>query len=321
MAQHWIDWIIVLVIFYFLYRGWEAGLLYLIADLFALAASFWLALHTHGVIGQFLMEKFGVAASWKNIVGYVVVWVASQVALSEILKYVAHKIPLSIERSFANRFFGALVSGINGVLLISFFLLLILVLPLRGTVKNDIGQSYIGKSIVSYTETHGGKIKQFLSEATREAVKFLTIQPGSKERLILDITRPEKLTVDESAERRMVDFVNQERAQAGIGLLRADSAITAVARKHSEDMFKRLYFSHINPEGQSAGERLSGSGVSYGLAGENLAYAPDVLTAHNGLMDSVGHRENILDPRFRRIGIGVIDGGIWGQMYTQNFTD
>ena len=56
------------------------------------------------------------------------------------------------------------------------------------------------------------------------------------------------------------------------------------------------------------------------LANEQ-ALAPTVVIAHEGLMNSPGHRANILNPRFRRVGIGVADGGMHGKMFTQNFAD
>ena len=62
-------------------------------------------------------------------------------------------------------------------------------------------------------------------------------------------------------------------------------------------------------------------GVTYQAAGENLALAPTVQVAHEGLMNSPGHRANLLNARFRRVGIGVADGGMHGKMFTQNFTD
>ena len=61
--------------------------------------------------------------------------------------------------------------------------------------------------------------------------------------------------------------------------------------------------------------------ISFTVAGENLAYAPDVATAHQGLMESEGHRRNILDPQFRRVGIGIIATDSWGMMITQNFAN
>lgn len=50
-------------------------------------------------------------------------------------------------------------------------------------------------------------------------------------------------------------------------------------------------------------------------------FPPTVIVAHNGLMNSEGHRANILSPEFSRVGIGVIDNGIYGKIFVQIFTD
>ena len=63
------------------------------------------------------------------------------------------------------------------------------------------------------------------------------------------------------------------------------------------------------------------AGINYQYAGENLALAPSTSLAMQGLMNSPGHRANILSPNFHKVGIGVIDGGIYGEMYTQDFTN
>jgi uncharacterized protein YkwD len=86
-------------------------------------------------------------------------------------------------------------------------------------------------------------------------------------------------------------------------------------------MWRRNYFGHVSPEGHDAGDRLNAAEVSYQMAGENLALAPTLQSAHTGLMNSEGHRANILDPDFRRVGIGVIDNGYYGKMFVQVFTD
>jgi uncharacterized protein YkwD len=63
----------------------------------------------------------------------------------------------------------------------------------------------------------------------------------------------------------------------------------------------------------------SGKRVRFLAAGENLAYAHTLQIAHTGLMNSPGHRANILRKQFGRLGIGILDGGIHGLMITQNF--
>jgi uncharacterized protein YkwD len=61
--------------------------------------------------------------------------------------------------------------------------------------------------------------------------------------------------------------------------------------------------------------------IKYMLAGENLALAPDVEIAHNGLMNSPGHRANILNSDYGKVGIGCMDGGMYGKMFSQEFTN
>ena len=92
-----------------------------------------------------------------------------------------------------------------------------------------------------------------------------------------------------------------------------------VARQHSEEMFRLKYFGHQSPVSGSPFDRLAAAKISYSRAGENLAYAQSVAVAHRGLMDSEGHRENILRPEFTRVGIGVIAAGSYGRMFTQLF--
>ena len=119
----------------------------------------------------------------------------------------------------------------------------------------------------------------------------------------------------------MIDLVNKERTSRGLRSLQYDGKLRDVGRIHSKDMFERGYFSHYSPEGASVANRAEKYGVEYLAIGENLAYAPTLELAHQGLMNSEGHRANILSPDFNKIGIGVIDGGLYGKMFTQVFTN
>ncbi|HEV8503758.1 MAG TPA: CAP domain-containing protein, partial [Chitinophagaceae bacterium] len=105
----------------------------------------------------------------------------------------------------------------------------------------------------------------------------------------------------------------------GLRPLVADPEMTEVARAHSKDMFARGYFAHFTPEGKSPFDRMDAAHVQYSTAGENLALAHSLSIAHNGLMNSPGHRANILNPAFGRVGIGILDGGFYGLMVSQEF--
>ena len=64
-------------------------------------------------------------------------------------------------------------------------------------------------------------------------------------------------------------------------------------------MFQQGFFAHVDQTGTTPFDRMRAGGVSFRAAGENLALAPTVQIAHDGLMNSPGHRANILNPRYR----------------------
>jgi uncharacterized YkwD family protein len=117
----------------------------------------------------------------------------------------------------------------------------------------------------------------------------------------------------------MISLVNQERQRAGLKALAVDQRLVRLARLKSQDMVDKGYFSHQSPTYGSPFDMMKNAGVSYRWAGENLAGAGSVDRAHESLMNSSGHRANILRPEFTHIGIGVVSGGPYGKMYTQMF--
>ncbi|MGI6486352.1 MAG: CAP domain-containing protein [Tepidanaerobacteraceae bacterium] len=125
-----------------------------------------------------------------------------------------------------------------------------------------------------------------------------------------------KLSVDEQ---KMLEMVNNERKKAGLQPLSIDMRLVDISRKKSQDMIDNNYFSHTSPTYGSPFDVLKANGIAYRYAGENIAGAPTVERAHNALMQSPGHRANILNPNYNYIGIGIVDGGRYGKMYTQTF--
>ncbi len=156
--------------------------------------------------------------------------------------------------------------------------------------------------------------------ALNETLTFLTVKPESNETINLGFT-VSTTTIDEVGEVQMLSMVNHERVTAGLQPLVMNEPLQSLGRTYAQDMFVRGYFSHYNPEGQSPFDRMEKANISFLHAGENLALAPSVELAMQGLMNSPGHRANILSPNFNKVGIGVLDGGIYGKMFTQEFTD
>ncbi len=115
------------------------------------------------------------------------------------------------------------------------------------------------------------------------------------------------VTADE-AEKRLLALVNRDRQAAGLPSLLWDDRVAAVSRAHSEDMKKTKIVAHISPTTGSAADRTRAAGIKTAVVLENVARAYGVGEAHAGLMNSPGHRANVLASAATHIGIGVVLG-------------
>jgi uncharacterized protein YkwD/uncharacterized membrane protein required for colicin V production len=320
--MNWVDLVIIAVLLYYSYEGWHSGLAYLGFHFLSFLASLYIAMQFYPEVGAFLAGKFGIPTLWIPSVGFTVVAIASEIVFSFLIDLIVARIPTAFAHSKLNKIFGLIVSVGNGVVITTFFLLLIHSVPLRGTIKRDVSASVLGAQFIAIAQQYGGPLEGAVDQVNKQLVKFLTIEPDSKESLTLDFTlAAADLKVDPVMEQAMLRLVNSERAKVGVKPLSMDATIVTVARAHSRDMFLRKYFSHIAPDGTDPLQRMEAGNVTFEMVGENIAYAPDLDSAHTGLMNSPGHKRNILDPQYSRIGIGIITTESYGSMFTQNFAD
>jgi uncharacterized protein YkwD len=152
--------------------------------------------------------------------------------------------------------------------------------------------------------------------APEPAPKAAVLVPASS----FDVAKAAVLTPS-SAEERLATMANQERVRRGLAPLVWDDTLCQAGRGHSDEMAALNYFDHDSPTRGMATpadrwERVVASPPLEYTIGENLFYGSvtDVAWAHQSLMDSPGHRANILNPRFTRVGVGVYtapDGQMW----------
>jgi uncharacterized protein YkwD len=129
-------------------------------------------------------------------------------------------------------------------------------------------------------------------------------------RVTSPIIPPSNLT---RLEQDMADAVNEVRQANGLSPLTIDEQLTLVARAHGQDMVARGYFSHVTPEGITLDGRLEEHGLTLNWTGENIQRNVQprnetVRYATNWFMNSRPHRQNILHPRYDRLGISVSEG-------------
>jgi uncharacterized protein YkwD len=124
----------------------------------------------------------------------------------------------------------------------------------------------------------------------------------------------------EGFEFQLFDLTNAARVHHKIPPVRWESSVRETAYKHSLDMANHDYFSHTNLAGQSPFDRMTKDDINYTVAGENLAYGQSSsIFAHEGLMNSIGHRKNLLKRDFTLLGVGVAFNDENQPYYTENF--
>lgn len=116
---------------------------------------------------------------------------------------------------------------------------------------------------------------------------------------------PDRETVDEAAA-HLLELVNRDRKAAGLAALELDPTLTRMARAHSQDMSDNRFFAHVSPHTGRLIERAEAAGLRFSRLAENIAVHRNVEEAEAALLRSPGHRKNLLDPSFTRIGIGVV---------------
>jgi len=127
--------------------------------------------------------------------------------------------------------------------------------------------------------------------------------------------------ISPQAAAQMRDMVNQQRAAKGLPKLSTDERLTQAAQAHACDMARKGYFSHRGANGSTTMSRVKKLGYRACLSAENISYGwPDTGRAMQDLMQSSGHRANILRKQARAIGIGVVPKqGKAGPWYVQVF--
>jgi uncharacterized YkwD family protein/spore coat assembly protein SafA len=117
---------------------------------------------------------------------------------------------------------------------------------------------------------------------------------------------------------QVVTLVNQERAKAGLKPLANDKALSAMALDKAKDMYYNRYFDHTSPTYGSPFDMMRSYGIRYTYAGENIAKGQrtpqEVMKAW---MNSPGHRQNILNSHYTKIGTAYYNG-IWVQEFIAN---
>ncbi len=185
----------------------------------------------------------------------------------------------------------------------SLFITLIMVVispsPAKADVQSDNYSSIVNKEWHSVVDTSMATLRQAITGNTEA-----------------DNSEKDGLS---SQEEQMISLINQERAKAGLNELIIDNSLVKLAKEKSMDMVSHNYFGHNSKRLGTIYDQLYREQIVYERAAENLAGTGNVRKAQDYLFASPTHRWNILNPKFKKIGVGIVRGGPFGAMITQLF--
>lgn len=325
MVMSWIDLLTGLTLLWLAVAGFRNGLTAGVVSLAASGTALWAAAQLTPTAADLARQRLDVPALLAEPAAFGVLIIVGLTLASTLATAIVAALRGLFSRvpflAALDHLLGPLPAVSVGATMLAVVSLGVAASPFDFGVKDELHASFWGRRVLPYFSALAPEVDEVVRKLPAPSVP--TYAPGEQvgETSRLPVPDGLALRVDEREEQRMLELVNAERVNAGLRPLALDPAITAVARAHSRAMFARQFFAHTDPDGRSPFDRMAGAGIRFHTAGENLAYAPAVEQAHTGLMNSPGHRANILRPEFRRIGIGVIASDGYGRTYTQNFAD
>lgn len=322
-----LDGLLLAVIIFYCYEGYLLGFFRATLDFLSFIVSFLLGLVLFAPVSVWLVSIFALPQGFANAIAFFIIALVSEITITLLLRRLDQFAPARPNKSLSKELFkkidhplGVLPGLASSYVILSFLLTVIIALPASPLLKQLVIGSRLGSTLVAHTASVQHALSDVFGGAITDTLNVMTVKPQGDATISLNfhVASP---TVDEQAEAAMVRLVNSERQRRGLAPLSVDPALLVLARSYGTDMFQKGFFSHYDTEDKSPFDRMNDAGIIYLHAGENLALAPSTQLSHQGLMNSPGHRANILSPQYKKIGIGVMDGGVYGKMYVQEFTD
>jgi uncharacterized protein YkwD len=316
--MNYVDIILLLVMGLAVWGGWKKGFIVGTINLIVWIGSLLTGFFFYQYAGNFLKEHFPSLGVWTLPIAFLSIIVVSRIVLGFIFNIILRRTPEEAHTSGVNRLLGIFPGIVNGIIYATIIAAILLSVPLAYGLTEKAKQSSIAQTLGLSVGWLDDQLSPIFNDAVKKSLTRTTVEPESNETVKLNF-KVDDAKARPDLEMKMLDLVNQERTKRGLKPLQWDPELVPVARTHSQDMFARGYFSHYTLEGKDPFDRMKAAGIKYYSAGENLALGPSLSICHEGLMNSPGHRANILNVSYGRVGIGILDGGAYGLMISQEF--
>lgn len=256
-----------------------------------------------------------------NLISFIFIFIFSEVLFSAFFNDFFRKLPMTLILSRFNRYFGLIPNLFSSFLIVSFISTVIVVLPIPTNVKTALTSSKIVGNLLPFTTSFNAPLERAFTRSISEGIISITSTKQDSASFVRLSIPNNKAILDSDSEKQLFIAVNQTRIEKNLPLLQSNLLLTKIARDHSKAMIDEGYFGHIDPKGRSPYDRALAENLVFNSLAENLSFAPDSITAHEGFLHSKEHLKAMISTKYTRVGIGVYDTVKYGKMFTEMFAD
>jgi uncharacterized protein YkwD len=311
--QEYVDILLYLFIFYFLYFGWKNGSIMVIFYISSLLVAIFSSFRYSDQVGEYISNWLNSGRQLSELFAGVIIFVGI-ITISSLIQ----NIILSIKgkNDIGSKLLGSLLSILLSNLILTFVFTIITLINTTPVVEDYLERSEL---VLFYTDADGTPQQALEVIIGNDLLKVVS--------RIKDLTGKSSVVVDEygcleipkvsrsklvsrSVESsEMFEIINIARINENVDPIEFSQSLSNIANSYAFLMYEEGFWCHKNPlNGQQVGDRLSEVGQPYKTVAENLAISSTLVSGHESLMSSETHRNTILDRQFKRVGVGIVSG-------------
>lgn len=317
LIGNWVDVVVIAIGIFSVWEGWRRGFIALTFELVTLITAFFISLIFYQLPANILYVSFAFPHGLANSLSFAAIAIFTQQLTSFSLGNIEDKIPPKYHRYRWN-IWGSLLPLLGNYTVVVILVLTILIgLPFRKDLKQSVLNSTASAFIMKNSFQLEKKFYALFNINKPSTYSFLSVSFVIKDSWVLHFKATD-LESDTKAENKLLERINLIRSD-GLRLLKPDPILQKLANQHAIDMlFQEIL---VHETGMPFTEKLKQADVNFTHATQLVALAPQESIAFYGFMDNLENKEYLTSPLYHKIGISVVDTGVFGKVFVIILTD
>lgn len=311
--QEYVDILLYLIIFYFLYFGWKNGSIMIIFYISALLLAIFSSFRYSDQVGLYISNWLNSGRQLSELFAGVIIFIGVITVASLIQSII---LSINSKNDLGSKLLGSLLSLLLSNLILTFFFTIISLINTTPLVEDYLERSEL---VSFYTDADGTPqqaLEVIIGNDLLKVVSRIKDLTGLSSVVVDDFgcleipkVSKSKLIAKNTDSNEMFEILNIERINENVDPIEFSQRLSDIATSYAFLMYEEGFWCHKNPlNGQQVGDRLSEVGLPYKTVAENLALSSTLVSGHESLMNSETHRNTILDGEFKRVGVGIVSG-------------